>query len=58
MAKKKKFVPREMETQEQKEARWAKNIKMARSFARQAGLLDSALASQRKKKLESLVIDY
>lgn len=27
------------ETEEEKQARWAKNIKMARSMAKQAGLL-------------------
>lgn len=58
MAKKNKSTAREMETQEQKEARWAKNEKMARSFAKQAGLLKAALAAQKKKKLESSVIDY
>lgn len=38
MAKKNKTTERVNETQEQKEARWAKNLKIARSFARQAGI--------------------
>ncbi len=38
MAKKNKTTAHTEETQEQKEARWAKNIKIAKSFARQAGI--------------------
>ena len=36
------------ETQEQKEARWAKNIKNAKTFARIAGL-DKKAISERKR---------
>lgn len=50
MAKKNKSTAREMETQEQKEARWAKNEKMARSFAKQAGLLNKAQAERKAAK--------
>lgn len=50
MAKKNKSTAREMETQEQKEARWAKNEKMARSFAKQAGLLKKAQAERKAAK--------
>lgn len=38
MAKKNKHVVREMETEEQKKERWAKNEKMAKSFAIQMGV--------------------
>ena len=44
MKKKKEVI--EKETQEQKEARWKKNLKMARSFAKQAGV-------KKEKKVET-----
>lgn len=50
MAKKNKTTAREMETQEQKEARWTKNQKLAKSFAKQAGLLKKAKAEREKSK--------
>lgn len=49
--KKNKKVVVEKETQEQKEARWKKNLKMARSFARQAGV-------KKEKKVEKLSDKY
>lgn len=52
MAKKNKNTAHEMETQEQKEARWAKNQKMARSFARQAGLDKKAIAERKQIQKE------
>ena len=48
---KKKKVVVEKETQEQKEARWKKNLKMARSFAKQAGV-------KKEKKIEKLSDKY
>lgn len=50
MAKKK--IVSSNETQEQKEARWAKNQKMARSFARQAGLDKKAFAERKQIQKE------
>lgn len=43
---KNKTTARTEETAEHKEARWAKNKKMAKSFARQAGLLKKAQAER------------
>lgn len=41
-----------LETREEKEARWAKNLKTARSMARQAGI------KVVKKKTQSDMFDY
>lgn len=41
-----------LETQEEKEARWAKNLRTARSMARQAGI------KVVKKKTQSDMFDY
>ncbi|MCF0117595.1 MAG: hypothetical protein HUJ61_06085 [Bacilli bacterium] len=48
---KKKKVFKEIETQEQKEARWAKSNKMAKSFAKQAGLLKQAKDERKHNEL-------
>jgi hypothetical protein len=48
----KKQKPFSLETQEEKEARWAKNLKAARSMARQAGI------KVVKKKKQSDMFDY
>ena len=51
MAKKNKSTAREMETQEQKEARWAKEKKTAQSFARQCGIkITKAMIEANKSK--------
>jgi hypothetical protein len=51
MKKKKMMV--EMETEEQKQARWAKQKKMAKSFAKQAGV-----SLSKKVKTQSEKYDY
>ena len=48
----KKQKPISLETQEEKEARWAKNLKAAHSMARQAGI------KVVKKKTQSDMFDY
>lgn len=49
MKKQKQFS---LETQEEKEARWAKNLRAARSLARQTGI------KVVKKKTQSDMFDY
>lgn len=51
MAKKKK-IPFVAETQDEKEARWARSQKLARSFARQSGLDKKAIAERQKIQKE------
>lgn len=46
------------ETEEQKEARWAKNLKMAASFAKQAGLDQKAKVERKKIAQEKLKNGY
>lgn len=48
MAKKNKNIVHETETDEQKQARWKKNEKTARSFAKQAGLLKTAIKERKE----------
>lgn len=48
----KKQKPISLETQEEKEARWVKNLKVARFMARQAGI------KVVKKKTQSDMFDY
>lgn len=49
---KKKKVVIEKETQEQKEARWKKNLKMARSFAKQAGVKKEKKVEKQSEKYD------
>lgn len=41
------------ETEEEKQARWAKQAKMARSFAKKAGVNMKKIAKERKSSLSS-----
>lgn len=52
--KKNKTTPRQMESEEDKEKRWAKNLKMAASFAKQAGLDKKAKCERKKIAQEEL----